>query len=159
METSMQGKGGGFRGIFSCLPLKIHINTMDFKIALYLSIPVEQNIDITVAMLAWCDEWRHFLDEKHKKEEFYRATRNSSGGPYEDSDQYEEDRNIGLTTGYRTPLNTEDNETEPDPKVLEIGRKKDPKVEEREKDTETKINKIITDCILHYFQEFQEMIL
>ena len=30
---------------------------------------VEKHIDITDAMLSWCDEWRHFYDENNKKEE------------------------------------------------------------------------------------------
>ena len=34
-----------------------------------IPVPVEKHIDITDAMLSWCDEWRHFYDENNKKEE------------------------------------------------------------------------------------------
>ena len=32
-------------------------------------VPVERNIDLTEAMLSWCDEWRHHYDEQNRKDE------------------------------------------------------------------------------------------
>ena len=40
-------------------------------------------------------------------------------------------------------------------KVLEIGRKKEPKIVEYEEDTEVKIRKCIQTAVNHYFHEFQ----
>ena len=57
------------RGIFGCLQQKVKVHSRDFRIALFLCVPVEKHIDITDAMLSWCDEWRHFYDENNKKEE------------------------------------------------------------------------------------------
>ena len=47
------------RGIFTCLPSekKLKISQDDFRMALSRCVPVERNIDLTEAMLSWCDEW------------------------------------------------------------------------------------------------------
>ena len=146
------------RGIFTCLPSekKLKVSQDDFRMALSRCVPVERNIDLTEAMLSWCDVWRHHYDE-------YQKTRDFVGSAFDENiyepatpdpqqqHQYHQRSSSGEPGEVPSPSG---NANEENVRDLEIDVNMDKAGSERENDTEAKIRKLVAQSIQHYFQEF-----